>query len=119
MKVAIIGSRECQGLTAKHLMNYIPKGTTTIVSGGAMGVDTLAREVAKLLKIPIQEFLPNYEIFGKKAPLIRNSTIIDSAEIVLAFWDGYSNGTKHAISYALNKEMEIQIFYIEDILKLD
>ena len=43
MKVAIIGSRN---LTVKDLGQYLPEGTTEIVSGGAKGVDTCAREYA-------------------------------------------------------------------------
>ena len=37
MKVAVIGSR---GLTTDNLGEYIPEGTTEIISGGAKGIDT-------------------------------------------------------------------------------
>ena len=43
MKVAVIGSR---GLIVKDLEQYLPPNTTMIVSGGAKGVDTCAREYA-------------------------------------------------------------------------
>ena len=41
MKVAVIGSR---GLSVKDLGKYLPADTTEIVSGGARGVDTSAKE---------------------------------------------------------------------------
>ena len=41
MKVAVIGSRN---LTVANLEKYLPAGVTEIVSGGARGVDTSARE---------------------------------------------------------------------------
>ena len=41
MKVAVIGSRN---LTVSNLEKYLPAGVTEIVSGGARGVDTSARE---------------------------------------------------------------------------
>ena len=42
MKVAVIGSR---GLTVMNdLGKYLPEGTTEIVSGGARGIDTCAKE---------------------------------------------------------------------------
>lgn len=41
MKVAVIGSR---GLSVTDLGRYLPENTTEIVSGGAKGVDTSARE---------------------------------------------------------------------------
>ena len=55
MKVAIIGSR---GLSVTYLGRYLPKNTTEIVSGGAKGVDTSAREYALAHGIKLTEFLP-------------------------------------------------------------
>lgn len=43
MRVAVIGSR---GLTVDDLGLYLPEETTEIISGGARGVDTSAREYA-------------------------------------------------------------------------
>lgn len=43
MKIAIIGSRN---LTVKNLEKYLPPYTTEIVSGGAKGIDTCAKEYA-------------------------------------------------------------------------
>ena len=41
MKMAIIGSR---GLTVQNLSQYLPEGITQIISGGAKGIDTCAKE---------------------------------------------------------------------------
>ncbi len=41
MKIAVIGSR---GLTVKDLADYLPSNVTEIVSGGAVGIDTCAKE---------------------------------------------------------------------------
>ena len=43
MKAAIIGSRN---ITNIDLSRFIPKETTEIISGGAKGVDTIAKEYA-------------------------------------------------------------------------
>ena len=94
MKVAVIGSR---GLCVNNLERYLPEGVTEIVSGGAKGVDTSAREYALAHGIKLTEFLPEYEKYGKNAPLKRNLSIIDYADCVLAFWDGSSRGTKFVI----------------------
>lgn len=94
MKVAIIGSRN---LRIDNLEKYLPDGTTEIVSGGAIGIDTCAREYALMKNLPLKEFLPDYVIFGKRAPLIRNIEIIKYSDIVLAFWDRKSRGTKFVI----------------------
>ena len=55
MKVAVIGSRN---LTVSNLEKYLPAGVTEIVSGGARGVDTSAREYARAHGLPCTEFLP-------------------------------------------------------------
>ena len=94
MKIAVIGSR---GLRVDDLGKYLPENTTEIVSGGAKGVDTSAKEYAEKNNIKLTEFLPEYEKYGRGAPLRRNLQIIGYADEVLAFWDGTSRGTKYVI----------------------
>ena len=94
MKIAIIGSRN---IFVDNLGQYLPENTTEIVSGGANGVDSCAEEYAESNKIKLKEFLPEYEKFGKGAPLKRNIQIIEYADEILAFWDGKSRGTKFVI----------------------
>ncbi len=110
MKVAIIGSR---GLTVKDLETYLPPDTTGIVSGGAKGVDTCAEQYAKQNGIPLRVFLPEYEKYGRFAPLKRNIRIVDYADVVLAFWDGSSRGTKYAIDYAEEKGKTVRLIVTE------
>lgn len=110
MKVAVIGSR---GLTVSDLGRYLPENTTEIVSGGAKGVDTSAREYAKSNGIKLTEFLPEYTRFGRSAPLKRNITIIEYADIVLAFWDGKSRGTKFVIDNCRKLGVEVRVYIID------
>lgn len=106
MKTAIIGSRT---ITDVNLEYYIPKETDEIISGGAVGVDTLAREYAKLHGLRLTEFLPEYERYGRAAPLVRNDGIIKAADIVLAFWDGKSHGTKYVIDKCRRLGVKVKI----------
>ena len=94
VKVAVIGSRN---LTVPNLGDYLPNECTEIISGGAKGVDTSAREYAEAHGIKLTEFLPNYSKFGRGAPLKRNLEIIKASDMVLAFWDGKSKGTAYVI----------------------
>ena len=110
MKIAVIGSR---GLIVRDLEFYLPKETTEIVSGGARGVDTSARMYAKQNGILLTEFLPDYEQYGKIAPLVRNLEIIDYADEVFAFWDGTSRGTKFVIENCRRKKKKIHIFMVK------
>ncbi len=107
MKVAVIGSR---GLIVKDLERYLPKDTTEIVSGGARGIDTCAENYAEQNGIPITVFLPDYQRYGRGSPLKRNVQIIDYADLVLAFWDGKSRGTKFVIDKCKEKNKPVRIF---------
>lgn len=80
-----------------------------IVSGGADGADTLGAEFAKANKIPLRVFKPDWSTHGRGAGFIRNKLIVDAADLVLAFWDGRSKGTQHAIAYAkqMNKPVHV------------
>ena len=107
MKVAVIGSRN---LIVNNLRNYLPKETTEIVSGGARGIDTCARKYAIDNKLKLKEFLPNYNLYGKSAPLKRDIEIIEYADIVLAFWDKKSRGTKFVIENCKKRNIPCKIF---------
>ena len=107
MKVAVIGSRN---LTVENLGQYLPEETTEIVSGGAKGVDTCAREYALAMGLKLTEFLPEYNRYGRGAPLKRNLQIIDYADCVLAFWDGQSRGTKFVIEHCKAQGKPVRVF---------
>ena len=109
MKIAIIGSR---GLIIEDLGEYIPKGVTEIVSGGATGVDTCAKKYATENGLKYTEFLPEYEKYKRGAPLKRNLKIIDYADTVIAFWDGQSRGTKHVIENCRKTGKEIRVILL-------
>ncbi len=95
MKLAIIGSR---GIKNADIGGNLPDGVEEIVSGGAAGVDRLAAVYAREKGIPLTEFLPDYGRYGRGAPLRRNAEIAAYADGVLAFWDGRSRGTAHALA---------------------
>ena len=108
MRIAVIGSRT---LHLENLSDYLPEGTTEIVSGGAKGVDADAKQYALKNAIALTEFLPDYRRYGRGAPLKRNLQIIEYADMVLAIWDGKSRGTKFVIDQCQKKKIPVQIIY--------
>ena len=106
MRVVVIGSR---GLTVDNLEKYLPDDTTEIISGGARGVDASAREYAQRHGLKLTEYLPEYSKYGRSAPLKRNLTIIENADLVLAFWDGLSRGTKYVIDNCKKRNIPVEI----------
>jgi len=109
MKVAVIGSR---GIEVENLEDYLPEDTTKIISGGASGVDTCAKEYAFANKIPFTEFKPEYNRYGQGAPLKRNITILENSDLVLAFWDGKSKGTKFVIDNCVKRNIPVRVFIL-------
>lgn len=107
VKVAIVGSR---GITAVDLSLYLPKNCCLIVSGGARGVDTIAEQYAKAHGIETLIIRPDYAKYGRSAPIRRNDIIVDNADMVLAFWDGSSHGTKYTIDYAKRMGKPVKIY---------
>ena len=97
MKLAVVGSRSLKNI---ELEKYIFDAVTEIVSGGALGVDLCASEYASRVGIKLTEFFPEYERYGRAAPIVRNKKIVDYADKIIAFWDGESKGTLSVIKYA-------------------
>ena len=107
MKIAVVGSRN---ITVSDIGDHIA-GCDEIVSGGAVGVDSCAAEHAKTKGLKLTVFLPQYERYGRAAPIVRNKEIVDYADKILVFWNGKSKGTHSVIKYAekIGKPCEIVI----------
>ena len=97
MKIAVVGSRN---LTNIELDKYISEEVDEIVSGGAVGVDYCAAEYARNKGLKLTEFLPQYDRYGRAAPIMRNKEIVDYADKVIVFWNGSSKGALSVIKYA-------------------
>ena len=60
--------------------------------------------------LPIQVIKPRYDLFGKKAPLLRNRQIVECADLVIAIWDGESTGTAYTIDYAHERGVPVRLY---------
>ena len=119
MRVAIVGSRNIEYDKMKEkayalLCRHIPANATEIVSGGAVGIDTLAEIYAKQNGLPTKIFKPDYARYGKRAPLVRNDKIVGYAQYVLAIWDGNSHGTAYTVATCIQKGVPVKVVSIDD-----
>lgn len=114
MKIAIVGSREPGNINfAKELEKRINiQSGDTIISGGAKGIDSLAAEYATAHGLALVEIRPDYAKNGRGATFIRNREIVDNADMVVAFWNGTSKGTRYTIDYANKKGVTTLIIAI-------
>lgn len=120
-RVAIIGSRtfKNKNLVDKVMGNMLQKyNITCIISGGAKGADTLGEKWANKNKIPTNIFCPDFKN-RKNAYHFRDRQIVQDADIIVAFWNGYSSGTKYTINYAKSLDREVLIIKPDTVLTKD
>ena len=110
MKVLVVGSRSIE---SADLTPYLPPETKMIISGGAKGIDTVAEQYADRHGLSKLILRPEYQRFGKAAPLKRNETMVEMADFVLVIWDGVSRGAKYTAEYAKKKGKEVLLITVE------
>lgn len=107
--VGVIGSREFKNWTLFNtILNSNIGPEDVLVSGGAVGADSLAQRWAKENGHSIIIHYPNYKAFGKGATFARNKLIARDCEILIAFYtrDRFQQGgTRHTVeeAYKLDK----------------
>ena len=117
MNIAIIGSRKFTDyeFLKSEMEKFISEYSfdeVVIVSGGAKGADSLAEKFANEKVYKTLIFQPEWEKYEREACRLRNTQIVENAEVVFAFWDGTSPGTKDSIEKAkkLGKFLYIHLF---------
>jgi len=112
-RVAVIGSRDFKhyGLLCYYLDNFFfhPKKKIEIISGGAIGADSLAEKFAEARNIKTKVYKANWDKHGKRAGFLRNKKIVKNCDVVVAFWDGESKGTKITIDLAKEAGKKVYI----------
>lgn len=112
MKIGIVGSRNFnQYSLVKEVMDDYIAEVDTVVSGGAKGADTLGELWAKENDIATLIFKPDWNKFGKRAGFIRNQDIVKNSDLVVAFWDGQSKGTKSSIDLCVKFGIPVKVIY--------
>lgn len=112
MKVIIAGSRTFSDYNLLktqcdyHLSQY---DDIIIVSGCARGADSLGERYAIEKGHSINKFPANWDAYGKAAGFMRNEKMAENSDMLIAFWDGTSKGTKNMINIAKKKDLMVII----------
>ena len=69
-------------------------------------------EAARLLHLPIRVLRPDYQTYGRMAPLLRDNQIVQQADLVLAFWDGHSPGTAYTLNQCVQTQTPFRIIHL-------
>lgn len=125
MRIIITGTRtydnyeELSKVTDEFIEKLgLEKKYQTIITGGARGADTLGKKYADENEIDNVVYKANWGKYGKSAGVIRNGEMAKNADILLAFWDGSSKGTKDMIDKAFRRQLRIRVFnYVSKEIK--
>lgn len=110
-KVAIVGSRNYEALSLVSLYVYFDIYEKDIViSGGAVGVDSMAASTAREKGIQVIEFYPDWKQYGKRAGYLRNELIVNACDRLVAFWDEESKGTMISVEIAKKQNKPVLLF---------
>jgi predicted Rossmann fold nucleotide-binding protein DprA/Smf involved in DNA uptake len=138
-RVAIVGAREASLVTLEKVREYVrglPEGTI-VVSGGAMGVDTVAAESARARGLDTVEYIveshsthfatlsvfcvvngvrprdPFWTFYPEEkwatALLFRNTLIMGDASRAVAFAQGSKGGTWDAVKQAERFKRPVEV----------
>lgn len=107
----IAGSRSCTDIEvlrrAIRLCGWVPD---VVISGGARGVDKLGEQWAAENNVPVEQYLADWNKYGKSAGYIRNVKMAENANSLIAIWDGESVGTRHMIDIAKKKRLHVFVY---------
>jgi len=110
MKVVIAGGREFNNYELlREICDELITTDSEIVSGGAKGTDKLGERYANEKGYDLKIFPADWNKYGKGAGPIRNRQMAEYGDMLIAFWDGKSTGTKNMIETSMKLGLSVHI----------
>ena len=111
MRVAIVGSRHfSQPDRVTDYVNGLAAGAS-IITGSASGVDAAATKAARARGLGVQVMPASFdEMSDASKSAARNQRLVDACDVLVAFWDGTSKGTRATVDRALDAGKEVHVF---------
>lgn len=91
------------------MLHDLGLSVTSVTCGEATGADKLGKQWAEQQFLPVDSHRAKWKEYGKSAGYIRNAAMAECSDLMVAFWDGKSKGTKHMIDLALKKGLLVQV----------
>jgi len=91
-------------------VNSLP-ARASIITGSASGVDAAATKAGRAKGIAVQVLPASFdELSDAMKSAARNQKLIDACDVLVAFWDGASKGTRGTVERALDSGKEVHVF---------
>lgn len=118
MRVLVCGTRTF-GSHAMHigqmhlaLRRLLDQDKLVIIHGGCRGADQMADAWCQDHEVHQVVYRADWDTHGRKAGPIRNSEMLESGvDLVVAFWDLKSRGTKDTIDKARAKGIPVEVWH--------
>lgn len=118
-RIAVVGSRKFKNYAQiERELSDIVKYDDELVSGGAIGVDSMAQRYAKEHGYAIHIYYPRWEN-GHSAGFIRNKRIVENSDIVVAFYQTgrfQQGGTANTAYWA--RKLEKTLYEFEEDIQI-
>jgi hypothetical protein len=76
-------------------------------------VDAAATKAARAKGIPVQVMPASFdELADASKSAARNQRLVDACDVLVAFWDGASKGTRATVDRALDSGKEVHVFVL-------
>jgi predicted Rossmann fold nucleotide-binding protein DprA/Smf involved in DNA uptake len=111
LRVAIIGSRHYPD--PERVTEYVKSlpARASIITGSASGVDAAATKAGRAKGIAVNVMPASFEeLADPSRSAARNQRLVDACDVLVAFWDGASKGTRTTIDRALDSGKEVHVF---------
>jgi predicted Rossmann fold nucleotide-binding protein DprA/Smf involved in DNA uptake len=111
LRVAIVGSRRfADTARVNDYVSSLPP-RASVITGSASGVDAAAINAARTKGLPVQVMSASFEeMSDPSTSAARNQRLVDACDVLVAFWDGASRGTRSTVDRALNSGKEVHVF---------
>jgi NAD(P)-dependent dehydrogenase (short-subunit alcohol dehydrogenase family) len=111
LRVGIIGSRHYADLGGVEAYVATLPQDSSLVTGSASGVDAAATRAARGRGLPVKVVAASFEeARDAAAAAARNQRLVDQCDVLVAFWDGVSEGTRRTVERALDSGKEVHVF---------
>lgn len=82
-----------------------------MITGSASGVDAAVTKAAREAGMPVQVMAASFEELADAAKAAaRNQRLVEACDVLVAFWDGSSKGTRATVERALDSGKEVHVF---------
>ena len=111
-RILVCGSRDYNDISkVSMILRRYRDSHPVIIHGAARGADACASLACRVLGYEEERHPANWKKYGKAAGPIRNREMLDSGiDLVLAFWDGKSPGTRNMMAIARKAGVEVKVY---------